>query len=403
MSLFTEASLLQGILFGLLACLLSFVMYPPMLHFARRKHIVDNPDARKLQREPVPVLGGVVVFISFFLVLVLHFVLNGTPKMVQASFAVLVMTAIGFWDDLKNLPSAFRFLVELVVVWMLMWFGGFYINDLHGLWGLHEISFWWAAPLSLVAGVGIINAVNLIDGVDGYSSGYGIISCLVFATMLFRVRAYVAATCLLILAGALLPFFLHNLFGKKSKMFIGDCGTLMLGTSMTIAVFYILDKNSPCDVLDKAGVGLVAFALAVLVVPVFDTVRVMTLRMARGNSPFQPDKTHLHHLFIEMGFSHVATAGFILLLNFLTVFIWWVSWKLGASPDVQFYVVVAVGLLITFVFYKFVKIQQARKSRIYAWLCGIGDRSHRFLLPAWVFVRSLVDRPVFPQREEPAE
>lgn len=386
-----NATLTEGLLLGLLACAVSFVLYPPLLAFARRHNIVDNPDARKLQREPVPVLGGVVVFFSFTIATLAQFTLYGTRKMVVAFIAILIMTGIGLWDDRKNLPSAFRFLVEMLVVWLLMRFGGFYINNLHGLWGVWDISFWWSVPLSIVAGVGIINAINLIDGVDGYSSGYGMIASLVFATALLHAHAYEAAGSMLIVAGALLPFFLHNLFGKKSKMFIGDGGTLMLGTSMTVSVFYFLHSGSPCEAMEQEGVGLVAFTLAVLAVPVFDTLRVMTLRMLRGNSPFSPDKTHLHHLFIEMGFSHVATAGSILLLNSLVILVWWVMWKLGASVDAQFYAVVGMGVLITFVFYKFVKIQEARQTRVYAWLCELGDRSHRFLLPAWRFVRSMVD------------
>ena len=115
---------IQGVLLGLLACGISFLLYPPVLHFARRKNIVDNPDARKLQREPVPVLGGLVVAISFFLVLALHYALNGTHRMLVGSLAVLVMTGMGIWDDLKNLPAAFRFVVELVVVWLItFWLG----------------------------------------------------------------------------------------------------------------------------------------------------------------------------------------------------------------------------------------------------------------------------------------
>ena len=130
-----------------------------------------------------------------------------------------------------------------------------------------------------------------------------------------------------------------------------------------------------------------------LAIPVFDTVRVMTMRMIRGRSPFDPDKTHFHHLFIEMGFSHVGTSLTIHLLNLAIVLIWWISWKLGASVDVQLYLVVALGLLVTFAFYKFVKIHQARQTRYYAWLCHLGERSHRFLLNEWRAVRRLVDKP----------
>ena len=124
-------------------------------------------------------------------------------------------------------------------------------------------------------------------------------------------------TCLtMIVIGALLPFFMHNVFGQKSRMFIGDGGTLMLGMFLTVCTFYAMSSTQPCDKLDEKGLSLIAYALAVLSIPLFDTLRVFTMRILRGKSPFRPDKTHLHHLFIDMGFSHLGAALFILLLNF---------------------------------------------------------------------------------------
>ena len=381
-------------LLGLFATAVSLVAYPPARRFALRHRILDNPDARKLQREPVPVLGGVVVYVGFLAAQLLLFALHGTVAMLVAFTTLTVMMLIGLWDDLRGLPAAFRFLVEILMVWILMRFGGFHINDFHGVWGIHGLSFWWSAPLSIIAGVGIINALNLIDGVDGYSSGFGILTCLVFASLLFGVGAGEPGCCLLILAGALVPFVLHNVFGKRSKMFIGDAGTLMLGTAMTTAVFYILDGDSPVAALEERGFGLLAFTLAVLCIPVFDTLRVMTWRMVKGRSPFDPDKTHLHHLFIELGFSHVGTSLSIILMNCTIVLAWWVSWRLGASVTAQLYLVVALGLLVTAGFYAFVKVHQQRQTRYYAWLCGWGRKSHQIFLGLWKAMRRLVDAPV---------
>ena len=386
---------LQGLLFSLLAYMVSMTVYPATRRFALRHGVLDNPDARKLQRVPVPVLGGVVVFLGYYLSVMIFLALHGEPRMFSPLLSMAIMTAIGIWDDLRGLPAAFRFVVEMVVVWLLMGLGGSYIDDFHGLWGLGEISKWISAPLSIFAGVGIINAINLIDGVDGYCSGFGIMGCLIFSIPLAAVGAWVPACTLWMLAAALLPFWLHNVFGKRSKMFLGDGGSLMLGTAFVAMVFCVLCHETPCTPLaDEKGMGLVAFTLAVLAIPVFDTLRVMTMRIIRGHSPFDPDKTHLHHLFIELGFSHVGTSLTIHLLNLTIVLIWWISWKLGASVDLQLYIVVALGLLITFAYYKFIKIHQARQSKYYAWLCKLGENSHRFLLGAWVAVRRLVDKPI---------
>ena len=386
--------LLQGLLIALFAAAVSLLIYPPARRFALHRGILDNPNARKLQRQPVPVLGGVVVYAGLLAGLLVLSSAHGTHRMMVATLALTVMLLIGLWDDLRGLPAAFRFLVEILIVWILMRAGDFCINDFHGAFGLHAISIGWAAPLSILAGVGIINAINLIDGVDGYSSGFGIVACLVFAGPLFGVGAGVPGSCLLILAGALVPFFLHNVFGKRSKMFIGDAGTLMLGTAMTIAVFYILDTDSPCAALEQRGFGLLAYTLAVLCIPVFDTLRVMVWRMVKGLSPFEPDKTHLHHLFIELGFSHVGTALCIILANIAIVLLWMLSWLLGASPTWQLVIVVALGLFVTTGWYALVRYHRIHDTRYYRYLCGHGEKSHRFMVRAWRAIRRLVDRPI---------
>lgn len=353
---------------------------------------------------PVPVLGGLVVYVGILCGgLVLQAFVN-EPLIQWGLTGMSVMLVLGMWDDMKSLSASFRFLLELVLVSVFMWQTGIYIDDFHGLWGIHALEPWVAVSLSVVVGVGLINVMNLIDGVDGYSSGYGMIACVCFALLFLDVWSPVMVSMAMIVAGALLPFFMHNVFGVRSKMFIGDGGTLMLGMLMVLFVFYTLSSKSHCSHLEADGVGLVALALAIVCIPWFDTMRVMFMRIFRGHSPFKPDKTHMHHLFIDMGFSHLGAAASILTLNLVVVLAWLVSWVLGASIDMQTYVVLALSVLVTFVFYKVMKAQQnggpvddegyPQGTALWHTMCKLGVMSHREKGRVWRNLRWLMDRGV---------
>ena len=148
-------------------------------------------------------------------------------------------------------------------------------------------------------------------------------------------------------------------------MFIGDGGTLVMGTVMSVFVIAILQSGSRVAAFVDPNVGLVPFTLAVLSVPVFDTLRVMSTRMLKGSSPFRPDKTHLHHMFIDMGCSHVATTLAILGLNTAVVLCWWAFEAAGFSIAVQLYAVVGMSLLATFGLYHFMQWHIRRDTKLW--------------------------------------
>ena len=393
-----------GILVFLLSAVTSISMFPWALKFAIKHGIVDNPNARKLQRVPIPVFGGIVVYAGILMGGIVLSIWMWNWVLFYGLIGMTIMMIIGIWDDQKDISALLRLFIEIALVTAFITLTGVYIDDLHGLWGVDALDPWVGIPLSIFAGVGLINAVNLIDGVDGYSSGYGMMACALFGTCFWTVWSTTMVCMMLIMIGALLPFFMHNVFGVKSKMFIGDGGTLMLGMMMTVCVFYALSSTQPCDKLDDEGLSLPAFSLAVLCIPVFDTVRVMMMRILRGSSPFKPDKTHLHHLFIDMGFSHLGAALFILFLNFMVVMIWLASWKLGASMDVQLYIVIALGMLVTFGFYKFMKIQQnggpvdeegyPQGTMLWYMMYKVGNWTHRENKRSWRILRLIVDGPL---------
>lgn len=356
------------------------------------KNIVDNPDDRKLQKYPIPVLGGVAVFFGIIVSLVCSQVFFSSASLFSLLGIMAIMLYIGTMDDILTLSPGIRFVIEIIIVLLLIYGNDCSINNFHGLWGIYQIPSFVAVPLTVFACVGIVNAINMIDGVDGLMSGYGITISILFGAVFYKSGEVDMAAMAMIAAGALIPFFMHNVFGKKSKMFLGDGGSLMIGMMMSVFVIYLLKDDSLCSQAVCSNFGLVPFTLAVLSIPVFDTLRVMTRRILHKTSPFQPDKKHLHHMFIGLGFSHFGTAFSIILLNLINVFIWWISFRMGASVNLQLIVVVFMGLFNTFMIYKIVYWAKKYDTKMYRTLLKIGELTHVERSGIWGKLRTGLDR-----------
>ena len=393
-----------SVIVTLVAMLTSALVFPFALRFAIKHDIVDQPNARKLQRSPVPVFGGVVVYSGILAGgLVLQYFFRN-PMLSWILFSIAVMMVIGTVDDIKGLPAVVRLLVEVLLVGGFIASTGIYIDNLHGLWGIYAMDSWLAIPISIFAGVGTINAINMIDGVDGYSSGYAMLACLCFA-IAFHTAWTPGMVCLTMIAGgALLPFFLHNVFGYRSRMFIGDGGTLMLGMLLTALAFCALSSKVGLGALETKNFCIPAFVIAVGCIPLFDAVRVMFVRMIHGKSPLKADKSHLHHLFIDLGFSHLGAAMFIIQLNLIVLLGWWLAWYLGASMDVQLYIVVAMALAVTSGVYSVMRWQQnggpvdeegyPQGTKLWHMLCCVGNWTHKEDKRGWRIMRYLMDYPL---------
>ena len=383
--------LLQIFVPALIAIICTGWIYPYILEVAKAKNIVDNPDARKLQRVPVPVLGGLTVVFGVLSGLMSFNLFGDFSDMFPVFATIIIILIIGLIDDMISLSPRVRFVVEIILVLYLIGTTGCQLNNFHGLWGLEIIPNYISVPLTVVACVGIINAVNLIDGVDGYSSGYSIASCILFGTMFYTLGDIRMVALAAIVAASLLPFFLHNVFGKHSKMFIGDAGTLSLGIIFSVFVTTIISSGQSAESLPD-NLGVIPFTLAVLCVPVFDTLRVMSARIIKGRSPFSPDKTHLHHLFLELGYSHIGAALSIIGINICVVFCWFLTYKAGLSINTQLYMVVMLGVLVTFVFYPFIHTHIRKQSSLYNFLRRIALSTHAERKGFWAVAQKWADR-----------
>ena len=346
----------------IIAFVCSLLLHPKIVRVAKIKEITDKPNTRKLQREPVPVLGGVVVFFGIIMAVGLTGFFISYHNFVLYIALMLMMLGTGTLDDINGLSPHIRFMIEITATLILIFMGPLIVNDFHGLWGIQTVDLGIAIPLTLITVVGIINAINLVDGVDGLSSGYCIMACGVFAWYFWETGNMAMTSLGLAACGSLIPFFAFNVFGKKSKMFIGDGGTLLMGIVLSIMSLVILSAGMPVDgstrqieeVFSTEGAtqfGVVPFTLAVLSFPICDCLRVMTWRVLRHESPFSADKTHLHHAFISMGFSHIQTTLSILGLNALIICLWFILWLTGCSIDCQFYAVVGTTIALNLLFY----------------------------------------------------
>lgn len=337
------------------------VIHPQLVKVAKLKNIVDTPNARKLNKEPIPVLGGVGVFFGVMLSLsIAGYYIPNMSIPFELIIAMLIMLYTGVGDDILNLSPRLRFGMQIFTVCLMMSLGGIYIDNFHGLWGMWRLPHVVAFLLTLVSCVGIINAINLIDGVDGLCSGYGMFASMMFAICFLRMGDVSYAVFAAAVFGALIPFMLHNVFGHRYKMFLGDGGSLVLGFICALFVMRVI--QSGYDVVTGSSIS---FTLAVLAVPVFDTIRVMTARMVQHRSPFSPDKTHLHHMFISLGCSHALTAVNIVVLNALIVTGWHMCNVLGVSPETQMLTTILLGILTTSGLYYLVEWIRLERPTLY--------------------------------------
>jgi len=332
-----------------ISMLMSFFIYPYVLKIARQKNLVDNPSDRKLQKQPVPVMGGLVVFFGIVVALCFFKTTVNYINLFSTLCGMMVLLYIGTMDDIIDIRAWTKFIVEILVCLLILYGTRSLMNNFQGLFGIDILPVVLAIPLTTFAMVGIINSINLIDGVDGLASGMSIFILGVFALYLFLAHEYSFCALAVICAGALIPFFIYNVFSKDSKMYLGDGGALMVGVAIASVIVNILKGKGPAYsdfVPDFQGISLISFCLATVSIPVFDTLRVMIGRVLRGIPPFHADKTHLHHILLSRGLSHFQVTLAEIGLDALVVISWIVSVILGAGIGVQFAVVLVAGVMV---------------------------------------------------------
>lgn len=354
--------LLISILAGIAIALLSEVwIYYKILKVAVVKNLIDKPNERKLQKMPIPVAGGLAVFFGTqvgLLVASACFAVLGQGTAYTGNISIVcamsMMLYAGALDDIIGLTPRSRIIVEVAAILGVVFSSGMCIDTFRGMWGIEEFSWWIAVPLTVFAGVGIINAINMIDGVNGLSSGLCICCSLVYGMLFVQSGDIINGMLAFSLSGALFAFFIHNVFGLTSRMFIGDSGTMVMGLLQFWFVLASLSNQGNIRLcLNYQEVNYIALSLSILSVPVFDALRVIFMRLAHGKNPMKADRTHLHHILVSLGVSHFVTAMFEIMICVCITTVWAVSVISGASVEEQLYIVILLSVILIWGIYSF--------------------------------------------------
>lgn len=299
---------------------LSMTLLPKISLVAFRRRLFDKVDGRKIHTASIPRLGGVAFFPCITVTVLLAIIfdnlcrgcnmldLNLTIRLFAMICSLFMLYLMGITDDLIGLRYRFKFIIQILCGFLLV-LSGIYFDNLYGLFGVYDIPYYIGMPFTVLIAVYILNAVNLIDGIDGLASGLGIIAFFAFGCMFARLQWWMYAFLAFASFSVLLPFFYYNVYGKINrgrKIFMGDTGSLTIG--LLLAVMAIrLSMSDPAKELVFPGTIVMAFSF--LIVPMLDVVRVVIHRLRSGKSPFLPDKNHIHHKFMALGMpQHQAMA-----------------------------------------------------------------------------------------------
>jgi UDP-GlcNAc:undecaprenyl-phosphate/decaprenyl-phosphate GlcNAc-1-phosphate transferase len=314
-SLIPHSTLLSGIFAMILGAFISFMAIPVIVRVAKAKNLTDKPNNRSSHEQSIPSLGGVAIFAGVLLGAALLVPPRHMDQLIiYTAASTFILFLVGQKDDIVGLVWQKKLLAEVIASLILIVLGNLRFTTLHGLFGVHDIPMWLSVLITLIIFVGIINAFNLIDGIDGLAAGTGIMTSFLMGVWMYGIGAYGMAILAWALTGSLLPFFYFNVFGKKHKLFMGDTGSLMIGLLMAVFAAVICGREVPPTHLLYFPTAPVIL-ISILFYPLYDMLRVIVVRLANGKSPFEPDKNHIHHLFLNAGFSHRRSTFYILIIS----------------------------------------------------------------------------------------
>jgi UDP-GlcNAc:undecaprenyl-phosphate GlcNAc-1-phosphate transferase len=306
---------MQQIIVGVVvAFFISFYFIPILIELAKSKQLVDVPDARKIHTDPVPRFGGIGIFAGFLFSLLLSVSINNNFLEFQYLIAAfLIVFFLGVGDDIMILSPLKKFIGQLAASCILIVKGHLLINNLHGFLGIEAIPVFISYMLTYFTIVVIINAINLIDGVDGLAGSLSLISTLFFGSWFYINGDLSYSLIAFTLSGSIVAFLYYNF--NPAKIFMGDAGSLMLGLINAILVIRFINTAPMAANFAASASPAVGFGL--LLIPLMDTLRVFCVRLSQKRSPFFPDRNHIHHLFLDKGFSSRATTLILASLSFV--------------------------------------------------------------------------------------
>lgn len=325
------------------AFLVTYVSIPAIADASKHLNVFEPKSSRGSHHGDVPTLGGVAIFIGIVISGTLFLPINIIEDYRYLFAALLILFVFGVRDDLLVLKPKNKFYIELLVALIATILGDIRITSFQGFLGVEEIPYLASVPFSVFVYIVIINGFNLIDGIDGLASGIAILVSLAFGALFLLNDDKSYAYAPFMLAGSLAAFFRFNVFSKKNKIFLGDTGSLTIGFLIATITITLLEQSSSGGVVHQL-ISVPALTIAILIVPLFDTLRVFILRILSGESPFQADRKHIHHRLLSMGYSHQKSTLLIMCSNLLIIGISLLFGALIGALNLLIVFIVAAGL-----------------------------------------------------------
>lgn len=293
--------MLNLLLAGTIAFGITFLTIPAIIKVAAEKRLFDMPDGRKLHTRPISSLGGVGIFAGFLIACLIA--ISGTNAQEFQYFlaSAIIIFFLGVKDDILILSATKKFIGQIAAAAIIIHLGNIRIESMHGFLGVYELPEILSLLFTYTTIIVVINAFNLIDGVDGLAASLGILTTSIFGFYFLSAGMPAFSILAFAMTGSMVAFLFFNF--NPAKIFMGDSGSLLLGLVNSILVIKFISVADGSAGSFPIG-SSVALGFTILIVPLLDTLRVFSIRIYRGYSPFAPDKNHIHHLMLSRGLSH---------------------------------------------------------------------------------------------------
>jgi UDP-N-acetylmuramyl pentapeptide phosphotransferase/UDP-N-acetylglucosamine-1-phosphate transferase len=296
---------------------LTYLAIPSIIHLAIKKNLMDEPGERRSHKVSTPSLGGIGIFAGtlFSIIMWTPFEYFGELQYILCAFIIIFL--IGAKDDIDPMSPSKKFLGELFAAGILVFRANVRLTSLYGFFGIYEIPEFASIVLSIFTIIVIINAFNLIDGINGLSGSLGLLITFVLGIWFYMVGSIEISIVAFALGGALVAFLKYNI--TPAQIFMGDTGALLLGLVCSILAIKFIELHNELGGSPYTFKSAPSVAIAILILPLFDTLRVFVLRVLEGKSPFNPDRKHIHHILIDLGLTHMQATGVLFLTNILFI------------------------------------------------------------------------------------
>jgi len=292
---------------------LTYFAIPSIIHIAKIKNLCDEPGERRSHSTSIPTLGGIAIFagVIFSIILWTPFDVFGDLQYILCAFIIIFL--IGAKDDIAPISPTKKLLGQVFAAAILVFKSNVKLTSLYGILGVHELPEIGSILLSMFTIMVIINAFNLIDGINGLSGSIGTLISVTLGTWFLLIKRVELAIVAFSLAGAVVAFLKYNY--TPAKIFMGDTGALLIGLVCSILAIKFIELHREIPLNPYAFKAVPAVAVGILILPLFDTLRVFVMRALKGKSPLYPDRTHIHHLLLDFGLTHMQATGVLVFVN----------------------------------------------------------------------------------------